>query len=216
MGEEYPHTHTHTGLRSVKQKGSICFSALWASRKKEEKKPSHWHFTSIRRSVKEEWWRSPPLDKLTCSAGKYSCLALLPRLPSSQTLSGAKSHSSIFLHGAYTTQSASFCFCIRNTTSPGPVTHSLFHWVMMGSIWTQLFIFFNSRLFMQENSAWARFYLSTKIQKSCTFAICNRELPSTTLVLAKWCKFKALLKWTLIIFSRKLNFKITEILWKQN
>ena len=94
-----PHTIAHTakrGLGSVKQKGSICFSALCASRKRQKEDPCIDIFTSIHRIVEEQRWRSSPLDKLTCSAGKYSCLALLPRLPSSQTPPGAKSHSSIF------------------------------------------------------------------------------------------------------------------------
>lgn len=142
-------THTHTPLKEVVcqiKRGASACSIGEQGNEKKKKRLLHWHFTSIRWSIKEERWRSPPLDKLTCSAGKYSCLALLPRLPSSQTPPGAKSHSSIFFYffsctGHTPRRAASFCFCIRNTTPPGPVTHSLFHWVMMGSIWTQLYFF---------------------------------------------------------------------------
>lgn len=46
--------------------------------------------------------------------------------------------------GQTTMQHASFGFRIRNSAPPRPLTHSLFHWVMMASIWAQLSFFFFS------------------------------------------------------------------------
>lgn len=198
MEKEYQRTHTHT------QRRSICFMSAQKTRKEENLALTfHIHAQKCKRGAVKisSTWQTDMLCRK-----KYSCLAPLPRLPSSQTLPGAKSHSSIFLHGAYTTQSASLCFCTRNTTPPGPVTHSLFHWVMMGSIWAQLYFFFffslsyYSGLFMQGETLPERTCtFLAKVRSRSVTQICTRELPNPNRVFGEKWEFKTLLKRTVIL-----------------
>lgn len=101
--------HTQTQARSsrsvwgsVKAKGSLLFFLLREQSEEQKKKKKTLALTFHTDTPKclKKVWRSPPLDKLTCSTGEHPCLPQLPRFPSSQTSSVAKSHSSIFLQGA--------------------------------------------------------------------------------------------------------------------
>lgn len=117
------------GWGSAQQKRAASTRLLKERAAMRTKKALTSTFPIIHRRAKEEHRRSPPLDKLTCSARKYSCLPPLPRLPSGQNLSGARSHSSI-------------CFCVRFVHTQSPleivpskkVSHSVFYWWKIGSI----------------------------------------------------------------------------------
>lgn len=110
-------------------------------------------------------WRSPPLDKLTCSTREYSCLPQLPRLPLQPNfICCQKSLKHFSARGIHQAERLAHKYY-----PTWPVTHSPFHRVMMGSIWVQLQIFFYFLWREKKASAWEHFYIYRKIQKSSSY-----------------------------------------------